>query len=100
MHFRGCSGEPNRQKRIYHSGETEDGTWFLHWLRENFGTVPTAAVGYSLGGNMLACLLAKEGDTVPLDAAVIVSAPLCWSSAATIWRKAFPGSINVTCSTC
>lgn len=72
---RGCSGEPNRQKRIYHSGETEDGTWFLHWLRDNFGTVPTAAVGYSLGGNMLACLLAKEGESVPLDAAVIVSAP-------------------------
>ncbi len=60
MHFRGCSGEPNRQKRIYHSGETEDGTWFLHWLRgKSFGTVPTAAVGYSLGGNMLACLLGK-----------------------------------------
>lgn len=47
----------------------------LHWLRENYGTVPTAAVGYSLGGNMLACLLAKEGESVPLDAAVIVSAP-------------------------
>jgi predicted alpha/beta-fold hydrolase len=28
MHFRGCSGEPNRLNRIYHS-ETEDGTWFL-----------------------------------------------------------------------
>lgn len=75
MHFRGCSGEPNRNQRIYHSGETEDGTWFLHWLRREFGTVPTAAVGYSLGGNMLACLLAKEGASAPLDAAVIVSAP-------------------------
>ncbi|TDN57366.1 hydrolase [Scandinavium goeteborgense] len=75
MHFRGCSGEPNRNQRIYHSGETEDGTWFLSWLRREFGEVPTAAVGYSLGGNMLGCLLAKEGDNTPLDAAVIVSAP-------------------------
>ena len=33
------------------------------------------AVGYSLGGNMLGCLLAEEGDRCPLDAAVIVSAP-------------------------
>ncbi|WP_333501766.1 hydrolase [Kluyvera genomosp. 2] len=75
MHFRGCSGEPNRLNRIYHSGETEDGTWFLHWLAREYGHVPTAAVGYSLGGNMLACLLAKEGDNVPVDAAAIVSAP-------------------------
>lgn len=75
MHFRGCSGEPNRNDRIYHSGETEDGTWFLSWLKREFGEVPTAAVGYSLGGNMLGCLLAKEGDATPLDAAVIVSAP-------------------------
>ena len=43
MHFRGCSGEPNRQKRIYHSGETEDGTWFLRWLAETYGPAPTAA---------------------------------------------------------
>lgn len=75
MHFRGCSGEPNRLNRIYHSGETEDGSWFLRWLAREFGPAPTAAVGYSLGGNMLACLLAKEGDDVPIDAAVIVSAP-------------------------
>ena len=75
MHFRGCSGEPNRLNRIYHSGETEDGTWFLNWLQREYGKAPTAAVGYSLGGNMLACLLAKEGDDVPIDAAVIVSAP-------------------------
>lgn len=75
MHFRGCSGEPNRNRRLYHSGETSDGRYFLHWLRREFGTVPTAAIGYSLGGNMLACLLAQEGDNAPLDAAVMVSAP-------------------------
>ena len=75
MHFRGCSGEPNRLNRIYHSGETEDGSWFLGWLQREFGKVPTAAVGYSLGGNVLACLLAKEGKNIPLDAAVMVSAP-------------------------
>ncbi len=76
MHFRGCSGEPNRMKRIYHSGETEDGSYFLEWLRATWGEVPTAAVGYSLGGNMLACLMAKQGSDCLLDAGVVVSAPL------------------------
>jgi len=76
MHFRGCSGEPNRLQRIYHSGETEDATYFLHWLRREWGSVPTAAVGVSLGGNMLACLLGLQGNEAPLDAAVAISAPL------------------------
>ena len=76
MHFRGCSGEPNRQKRIYHSGETEDARYFLNWLKKEFGEQPTAAVGYSLGGNMLAYYLAESGENAVVDAAVIVSAPL------------------------
>ncbi|MCK8178204.1 hydrolase, partial [Erwinia amylovora] len=41
-----------------------------------WGRVPTAAVGFSLGWNMLACLLGKQGDLCLLDAAVAVSAPL------------------------
>lgn len=89
MHFRGCSGEPNRLNRIYHSGETEDGTWFLNWLQREYGQVPTAAVGYSLGGNMLACLLAKEGDAVPVDAAVIVSAPFMLEACSHHMEKGF-----------
>lgn len=76
MHFRGCSGTPNRLNRIYHSGETEDASFFLRWLRETWGDVPTAAVGISLGGNMLACLMGKQGDACLLDAGVVVSAPL------------------------
>ncbi|WP_279156547.1 hydrolase [Obesumbacterium proteus] len=76
MHFRGCSGEPNKMNRIYHSGETEDARFFLNWLRETYGEAPTAAVGISLGGNMLAYYLGQEGAKATLDAAVIVSAPL------------------------
>lgn len=76
MHFRGCSGEPNRLNRIYHSGETEDARFFLHWLRTRWGRVPTAAVGFSLGGNMLGCLLGQQGAAAEVDAGVIVSAPL------------------------
>ena len=76
MHFRGCSGEPNKQQRIYHSGETEDARFFLNWLRETYGDVPTGAVGVSLGGNMLACYLGEEGARCQLKAAVVVSAPL------------------------
>ncbi|MBI6550172.1 hydrolase [Xenorhabdus lircayensis] len=75
MHFRGCSGEPNRQQRIYHSGETSDARYFLNWLKTTYGNAPTAAVGYSLGGNMLACYLAEEQEQAQVDAAVIVSAP-------------------------
>ncbi len=76
MHFRGCSGVPNRLNRIYHSGETEDASYFLQWLRDEWGQVPTAAVGISLGGNMLACLMGKQGEGCLLDAGVVVSAPL------------------------
>lgn len=76
MHFRGCSGEPNRLERIYHSGETGDAGYFLQWLREEWGEVPTAAVGVSLGGNMLACLMGQQGADCLLDAGVVVSAPL------------------------
>lgn len=76
MHFRGCSGEPNKLQRIYHSGETEDARFFIRWLNETYGEVPTGAVGVSLGGNMLACYLGQEGEKCTLEAAVVVSAPL------------------------
>lgn len=75
MHFRGCSGRPNRMKRIYHSGETDDGSYLLRWMRDTLGDAPTAAIGVSLGGNMLACLLATRAEAALLSAAAIVSAP-------------------------
>lgn len=89
MHFRGCSGEPNRKSRIYHSGETDDARFFLRWLRESYGQVPTAAVGVSLGGNMLAMYLAEQSQDSLLQAAVVVSAPLMLEPCANRMEQGF-----------
>jgi uncharacterized protein len=52
-HFRGCSGEPNRLARAYHSGDTDEIDWILRHLYRAAGTAPLFAVGVSLGGNAL-----------------------------------------------
>lgn len=76
MHFRGCSGKPNKLARAYHSGEIEDARFFLEHLDARFNKQPRVAVGISLGGNMLANYLAQYNQQPLLDAATIVSAPL------------------------
>src|SRR5689334_11594865 len=53
MHFRGCSGQPNRLPRSYHSGETQDVSVLMNALRARESDTPMAAVGFSLGGNVL-----------------------------------------------
>ena len=75
MHFRGCSGEPNRYLQAYHSGAIEDPHYVLDLLRQRYPERPMAAIGYSLGGNMLVNYLAKYPRNT-LCAAVVVSAPL------------------------
>jgi len=89
MHFRGCSGRPNRLARSYHSGATEDARYLLQWLRERYPHAPLAAVGYSLGGNMLLKLQAELGADSPLSAAVSVSAPICLDLCADRIRQGF-----------
>ena len=76
MHFRGCSGRPNKLARAYHSGETEDARFVLEYLRKHFPNQPIVAVGVSLGGNMLVNYLAKYSDDPIVHAATVVSAPL------------------------
>lgn len=81
MHFRGCSGEPNRYLQAYHSGAIEDPQYVLDLLRQRYPERPIAAIGYSLGGNMLVNYLSKHPRNT-LCAAVVVSAPLQLSAAA------------------
>ena len=78
VHFRGCSGEPNRLPRAYHSGDAREIGWILRRFRAQNTGAPIFAVGISLGGNALLKWLGERGDTaIPIiNAAAAVSAPL------------------------
>jgi predicted alpha/beta-fold hydrolase len=64
---RGCSGEPNRLFRSYHSGATEDlDAVVQHALARPCGGPYEAVglVGFSLGGNVTMKYLGERGDAV------------------------------------
>ncbi len=75
MHFRSCSGELNRHARAYHSGDTTDVAYLIKTIRDREPDALLAAVGFSLGGNVLLKWLGETGDTNPLSAAVAISVP-------------------------
>lgn len=81
MHLRGCSAEPNRLPRTYHSGAIEDLEEVLVMLR-NGGRPVAAAIGFSLGANLLLRYLGIKGDTAMLQAAMAVSVPFVLGDAA------------------
>ena len=77
-HFRGCSGEPNRLPRAYHSGDSDEIDWVLRRLRRRFPDRRIWAAGVSLGGNaLLKWLGERDGEAGPvIDAAAAVCAPV------------------------
>ena len=76
LNFRGCGGQPNDTARCYHSGDTEDFGHVCAELRRREPDAPLAAVGFSLGGNVLLKWLGEQGGAAGLSAAVAVSAPM------------------------
>lgn len=89
MHFRGCSGEPNRLARSYHSGETGDIASIFHALRQREPTTPMAAIGVSLGGNVLLKWLGETGEYNSLKAAIAISVPFELHKASSRIQKGF-----------
>jgi predicted alpha/beta-fold hydrolase len=75
MYFRGCSGEPNRLARRYHSGDTADLRHVLGRLAARGERQPLAVVGYSLGGNVLLKSLGERAGMESVRTAVAVSVP-------------------------
>jgi hypothetical protein len=79
VNFRSCGSGMNRQRRFYHSGETEDYATVFSWMKRRFPASLLGAVGFSLGGNALLKSLGErireEGLDHPVQAAVTVSVP-------------------------
>jgi len=78
-HFRGCSGEPNRQARAYHSGDHEEIGAMLAAVRARAGADAVVhAAGISLGGSALLNWLGRQGRQAAsvLASAAAVSTPL------------------------
>ena len=78
-HWRGCSGEPNRLPRAYHSGDSTEVDWILGRF-----TPPVDAIGVSLGGNALLKWLGERGEHARriVRRAAAISAPLDLAAAA------------------
>jgi len=77
MNFRGCSGEPNRKLRMYHSGETEDLQTVIRHVKASGEYSDLALVGFSLGGNVILKYLGEQAHNICLSiaAAVTMSVP-------------------------
>jgi predicted alpha/beta-fold hydrolase len=90
-HFRGCSGEPNRLPRAYHSGDYAEIDWMLAMVKARLPAAPLYAVGVSLGGSALLNWLGREQERArsTLVAAAAVSAPLDLAAAGTAIGQGF-----------
>jgi uncharacterized protein len=83
LNFRSCALDqtsfrsiPNRGCRLYHSGETTDFDFLVRLLRARDPEERLAAVGVSLGGNVLLKWLGENPEERLLERAVAISAPL------------------------
>lgn len=89
-HFRGCSGEPNRLPRAYHSGDADEVALVLGRMAGD-GRAPLFAAGVSLGGNALLKWLgrARGAARTHVTAAAAVCAPVDLVAAGAALRTGF-----------
>ena len=75
--WRSCGSEPNRARRFYHSGETEDLAFALRKIARERPNAPLAVAAVSLGGNILLKYLGEQGDLARklIVAAAAISVP-------------------------
>ncbi len=79
MHWRGCSGQPNRLARSYHSGATDDIKLIIDLVAQRYPNEKIYAAAFSLGANALLKHLGESRTACQLSGAVAVCPPLVLS---------------------
>ncbi len=72
VNYRGCSGEPNRLVRSYHSGSTDDLHTMVSHLAGTGKYKKISLIGFSLGGNLILKYLGE--DLFPIPSSVKIAA--------------------------
>ena len=92
-HPRGLGGNPLISRFLYSAGYTEDLRRVVAHARGRYPDAPMLAVGYSLGGSVLAKFVAEEGAGCALAGAAAMAAPLDYVAVdrwlASTWLGAF-----------
>jgi uncharacterized protein len=90
--YRGCSGETNRQLRMYHNGAIDDLDRVIRHVLANGAYETVALIGFSLGGNLTLLYLGSKGTALDsrIKKAVVFSAPCDLRSSAQ--ALAMPGN--------
>lgn len=89
LQFRSASAVLNRLPRAYHSGDTGDFDTVMRLLCEREPNTKKAAVGISIGGNVLLKWLGEQTHRAPLHSAVAVSVPFQLKSVADRMNQGF-----------
>jgi predicted alpha/beta-fold hydrolase len=90
LNFRSCARDPanirrrlrNKRPRLYHAGDTGDVDFVVNHLVAREPQAPLAAIGFSLGGNVLLKWLGERGADAPVAAAATLSVPYDLASSA------------------
>ena len=76
INYRGCSGEPNRKPRFYHSGDTDDLQTVVSHVAGTGQYEQIALIGFSIGGNMVLKYTGERGA----DAGALISRVVAFST--------------------
>ena len=86
--YRGCSGEPNRQIRAYHSGATDDLEFVIQTvLAKQFREI--GLIGFSLGGNLVLKYTGENGSNIhnEIKKTVALSTPVHLESSSDVLQQ-------------